>query len=102
MAFELNYDELINLDAADLAEAGIKHAYEELVPVLSKYVDSPAELRGDIDNDAPRYSALISTRNAPSPGLQLFIEISSAFSLIKSSCTRRTPVLSFWQGPRCS
>jgi hypothetical protein len=58
VAFELHYDELINLDAEDLAEAGIKQAYEELGPALCKYVHSAAELRDEIDNDVPRYSVM--------------------------------------------
>jgi hypothetical protein len=56
MAFQLNYDELIILDAEDLAEAGIKWAYEELRPTLRKYVGSSAELRELIDNENPSYS----------------------------------------------
>ena len=56
MAFELNYDELVILDAEDLAETGIRRAYDELRPTLRKYVDSPAELREVIDSDNPAYS----------------------------------------------
>jgi hypothetical protein len=58
VAFKLNYDEWIHLDSEDLAEAGIKHAYTKLGPALSKYIHSPAELREEIDNDAPRYSVM--------------------------------------------
>ena len=56
MAFELNYDELIPLDAEDLAETGIKRAYDELRPHLTKYVAAPAEVREIIDSDSPSYS----------------------------------------------
>ncbi len=55
MAHELNYDDWIHLDAEDLAETGIKAAYEKLLPRLRKYVASPAEVNEGIDNRAPRY-----------------------------------------------
>jgi hypothetical protein len=45
VAFELNYNELINLDAEDLAAAGIKHAYAKPGPALLTYVQLPAALR---------------------------------------------------------
>ena len=52
----LNYNELIHLDAEDLAETGIRKAYEELLPRLRKYVANPERVT-EIDNpDAPRYS----------------------------------------------
>jgi len=56
MAFELNYKEAISLDAEDLAETGIKQAYERLLPVLRRYVSSPAEMDELINNDLPSYS----------------------------------------------
>jgi hypothetical protein len=56
LAFELNYDELVPLDAEALAEVGIARAYEELVPALRKYVAAPAEIREKIDNDDPSYT----------------------------------------------
>lgn len=54
-AFELNYEEFIPLDAEDLAETGIKRAYDELRPKLAKYVAAPAEVREIIDSDSPSY-----------------------------------------------
>jgi len=56
MAFELNYNEAIHLDAEDLAETGIKEAYERLLPMLRRYVRSPAEMDELINNDLPSYS----------------------------------------------
>lgn len=55
-AFELNYDELIILDAERLAETGIKRAYDELRPKLAEYVAAPAEVIEIIDSDHPSYS----------------------------------------------
>jgi hypothetical protein len=54
--FELDYSEVIHLDAEDLAETGIAEAYEALLPKLRMYVPEPAKIQEDIDNDAPRYS----------------------------------------------
>jgi hypothetical protein len=56
MSFSLNYDELIQLDAEDLAETGVAEAYELLLPKLRKYVQQPASIEEAIDNDTPRYS----------------------------------------------
>lgn len=56
MAFELNYDEFIPLDAEALAEAGIAQAYEELGPRLRKYIPEPARIQEKVDNDSPSYS----------------------------------------------
>ena len=39
MAFELDYDKLILLDAEDLAEGGIKQAYLNLLPQLKALLD---------------------------------------------------------------
>lgn len=55
LAGVLNYDEWIHLDAEDLAETGVKKAYEQLLPKLRKYVASPAEVTERIDDDAPSY-----------------------------------------------
>jgi hypothetical protein len=55
-AAELNYDEWIPLDAEALAEAGVKAAYEELLPRLQQYVPAPAAVTERIDNDAPSYA----------------------------------------------
>ena len=56
VAAELNYDDAIPLDAEALAETGLKSAYEELLPLLKKYVASPAGVTERIDNDAPSYA----------------------------------------------
>jgi hypothetical protein len=56
VAADLNYDELVILDAEALAETGLKAAYEELLPHLKKYVASPAAVTERIDNDAPSYA----------------------------------------------
>lgn len=55
LAGALNYDEWIHLDAEDLAEVGVKKAYEQLLPKLRKHVASPAEVIERIDNDVPSY-----------------------------------------------
>lgn len=54
-AHELDYDQLIHLDAEDLAETGVKAAYEKLLPQLRKYVAAPAEVKERIDSGAPSY-----------------------------------------------
>jgi hypothetical protein len=56
MSFKLNYDDLVLLDAEDLAEEGIGQAYESLLPKLRKYVQQPARIEEVTDNDAPSYS----------------------------------------------
>jgi len=56
MAFTLDYDRWIILDAEDLAETGIAETYERLLPELRKYVPHPAQVEEVIDNDTPIYS----------------------------------------------
>jgi len=56
MSFELDYSEMINLDAEDLAEGGIGEAYERLLPKLKDYVPQPAQILELIDDDAPSYA----------------------------------------------
>src|SRR5262245_29594256 len=56
MAFTLNYDDAIPLDAEALAEGGIAEGYETLLPELRKFVDNPSEIEEDRDDDAPSYS----------------------------------------------
>jgi hypothetical protein len=58
MAFDLNYDHLVPLDAEALAETGIKSAYQELIPALKKHIASPAPITEQIDSDAPSYSVV--------------------------------------------
>ena len=57
MAFTLNYDDAIPLDAEGLAEGGIAEAYERLLPELRKFINNPAARIDEyLDNDAPNYS----------------------------------------------
>ena len=58
MGKELNYDNWISLDAETLAEAGIKSAYDELLPALRKYIPAPAPIEERINNDKPSYSVV--------------------------------------------
>jgi hypothetical protein len=52
----LSYDEIVNLDAEDLAEQGILSAYRELLPRLRQYLASPPiEVSEEIDDDLARY-----------------------------------------------
>ncbi|HEY6863521.1 MAG TPA: hypothetical protein VI319_06435, partial [Burkholderiales bacterium] len=52
----LDYDQVVSLDAEDLAEQGILAAYQALLPQLRQYAASPLELTETIDNDAAMYS----------------------------------------------
>ncbi|WP_455207431.1 hypothetical protein [Kaarinaea lacus] len=61
--YELNYDNLIHLDAENLAEQGIKEAYEELKPNLKKYIEKPAEIIEKLDNNIPSYSVVCNGKN---------------------------------------
>lgn len=56
MAFILDYDQLIILDAEALAETGIGQAYERLLPKLRNFTPHPALIEEVIDNDTPAYS----------------------------------------------
>lgn len=56
--FTLDYDQMITLDAEDLAEAGIKNAYEKLCAILKTYVSEPAAIAEKINNDLPSYSII--------------------------------------------
>src|SRR5688572_31922955 len=47
---------MIMLDAEDLAEGGIKAAYDALLPKLRQYVPEPWEVVERVDEDAPRYA----------------------------------------------
>jgi hypothetical protein len=44
MKFKLDYNKMYFLDAEDLAEAGIKKAYQSMVRVLCEYVSELAEV----------------------------------------------------------
>lgn len=52
----LDYDQLILLDAENLAETGIGEAYLHLLPELKKYVAHPARVEELIDSDRARYA----------------------------------------------
>jgi hypothetical protein len=56
MAFALDFDQWIHLDAEDLAETAIAEAYEGMLPELRKYVPHPARVEQVVDNDIPSYS----------------------------------------------
>jgi hypothetical protein len=56
--FALDYDKYIPLDAEDLAETGIKAAYEKLRPSLRKYIPQAAAIRELINNDEPSYTVV--------------------------------------------
>jgi hypothetical protein len=46
---------MLVLDAEDLAEAGIKKAYESALPVLRQYISEPSQVQELVDNDTPSY-----------------------------------------------
>ena len=71
MPFELNYDQMILLDAEDLAEAGIAEAYESLLPELEKYVQQPAQVEELKDHDVGRYSVKCGSREFAIHGPEL-------------------------------
>jgi hypothetical protein len=51
----LDYDQLIPLDAEDLAEQGIGAAYVRLLPLLRQHVATPAAVHDLIDAETPSY-----------------------------------------------
>lgn len=55
MPAELNYEEMIFLDAENLAEDGIGEAYESLLPQLQRFVADVADIEEVLDNSAPSY-----------------------------------------------
>ncbi len=62
MSDTLDYDQLIHLDAENLAEAGIREAYESLLPELRKYVSRPADVEEVIDHEVGRYAVKSGTK----------------------------------------
>ena len=60
----LDYDQMVVLDAEDLAEQGIGEAYASLLPMLRRYVPDPQELVEDIDADTGRYAIRCGTVSA--------------------------------------
>lgn len=71
MAFILDYDRWVHLDAEDLAESGIAEAYERLLPELRQYVPNPARVDEVIDKDAPIYSVRCGGKEYAIYGLDL-------------------------------
>ena len=72
LAFELDYEKLVFLDAEYLAEQGILAAYEELKPELTKYVDKPKVVIEELDADTPSYRVTSQgeTFDIYSPGME--------------------------------
>ncbi len=56
MDFTLDYEKMVLLDAEDLAEGGIKNAYDDLLSELGRYVSTPAVIQEVNDWEAPRYA----------------------------------------------
>lgn len=54
----LDYEQVVHLDAEDLAEQGIKAAYEDLLPQLQHYTEVPIEVTEEVDSDAGSYAVL--------------------------------------------
>lgn len=52
----LDYEEVILLDAEDLAEGGILEAYEQLHPQLRRYDAVPIDIAEEIDSDEASYT----------------------------------------------
>jgi hypothetical protein len=55
MKYRLDYQKMLILDAEDLAEAGIRKAYESTLPTLRQYLPEPAQVQEVVDTDAPSY-----------------------------------------------
>jgi hypothetical protein len=53
--FELDYANMLILDAESLAEGGIKEGYESVLPQLSRLVSQPAAIEEIVDDKAPSY-----------------------------------------------
>jgi hypothetical protein len=55
MSDPLDYDQIIQLDAEDLAEQGIRAAYVALLPSLRLHMNSPLEVTEEIDDRVASY-----------------------------------------------
>lgn len=55
MTSTLNYNDMLLLDAEDLAEGGIRAAYDELLPTLRRYVPTPDDIEEALDATAMDY-----------------------------------------------
>ena len=56
----LDYDQLILLDAENLAEGGVKEGYAKVFSALQKHVKTPAVVTEAADHDRPKYSVFSS------------------------------------------
>ena len=56
MAFKLDYDKMLLLDAEDLAEGGILRAYQSMQNALAQHGVEPAQVREFVDSNNPSYS----------------------------------------------
>ena len=65
MAFTIDYDLWIHLDAEDLAETGIAEAYERLLPELLKYVSHPPQVEEVIDHPQIKARGAIQELDTP-------------------------------------
>src|SRR3954463_1349425 len=54
----IEYEQVVHLDAEDLAEQGIKAAYAELMPALLHHAKAPIEVSEEIDADAGSYAVV--------------------------------------------
>ncbi len=61
-SFELDYEQLIHLDAEDLAEGGIQQAYADLRAKLQAWIPEPAVLEQAVADDGSRYSVTCAGR----------------------------------------
>lgn len=52
----LDYDDMIHLDAEDLAEGGIVKAYQEMAYLLRAYVPNPEPVTEELDDDVGSYA----------------------------------------------
>jgi hypothetical protein len=52
----LDYEQVVHLDAEDLAEQGIQSAYAALLPQLLRYTTAPLEITQEVDTDAGAYA----------------------------------------------
>ncbi|QGZ38812.1 hypothetical protein IP92_05205 [Pseudoduganella flava] len=53
-----DYDDILPLDAEDLAEQGILAAYREVLPHLARYCAHPIEIVEELDNDGGGYAVV--------------------------------------------
>ena len=54
----LDYEQVVHLDAEELAEQGIQEAYNALLPRLRQYSGSPLEVVEEVDGERGIYSVL--------------------------------------------